>query len=129
MFDDYAKKLEELHFNVPKIFKQVAKLGAEHATNKAKEITDQEKLVDTGNYKRNWGATAIELDEETQGVMLENGVEYASHLEYGHRLRGGKGRYKGRFVGNRTLEDTAYFCLTKLDNALMRAIKKRAQGK
>ena len=128
MFDDYAKKIEELHFNAPKILKQVAIKGAEFATKQAKEITNQEGLVDTGYYLEKWGADNIELNAGTQAIRLQNNVEYASHLEYGHKLRDGK-KWKGKFVGDRSLQETSYFCIKELDNALMKMIKKRARGK
>lgn len=134
-FDDYAKKLEELGANVPKVFNQVAKRGAVHAENTAKELTDYEKLVDTGAYKRNWHAEVIE-DGKDYGITLQNNMEYASHLEWGHKLRGDipyavkrpykikrprnmeKGRYKGFFVGKRTLTDLEGWALIELRNEI-----------
>lgn len=104
-FKDYAKKLEALGENVPKVFKSVAKRGAVHAENTAKRLTDQEKLVDTGAYRRNWNAEGVELEKDVYAITLQNSMDYASHLEQGHRLRNGK-RWQGRFVGARTLSDT-----------------------
>ena len=104
-FKDYAKKLEALGENVPKVFKSVAKRGAVHAENTAKKLTDQEKLVDTGAYRRNWNAEGVELEKDVYAITLQNSMDYASHLEQGHRLRNGK-RWQGRFVGARTLSDT-----------------------
>ena len=48
MFDEYAKKLEELQQDVPKIFEKVAKKGAIKFVNEAQDRTDREGLVDTG---------------------------------------------------------------------------------
>lgn len=104
-FKDYAKKLEALGENVPAIFKQVAGRGAVHAENTAKQLTDKEKLVDTGAYRRNWNAEGVELEKDVYAITLQNSMDYASHLEQGHRLRNGK-RWQGRFVGARTLSDT-----------------------
>lgn len=123
MFDEYAKKLEELQVNAPKIFKRVALLGANYAVKKAKEITDNEGLVDTGNYRRNWFAERVEPEPNTYGVELQNTVEYASHLEYGHKTRGTT-KVKGKFVGQQALDDARYYCIKKLDDALDRAFKK-----
>lgn len=122
LFDYYAKKLKELNQDVPKIFKQTAKKGAIFFVKKATEITDQEQLVDTGNYWRGWHAEAVEVDDETHAISAINPVEYASHLEYGHRMRNGK-IWKGRFVGRRALDETAYYCVQQLDNALDKAYK------
>ena len=87
MFDDYAKKLKDIGADVPAVFETVAKNGAIKARNEAVKITDKEKLVDTGNYRRNWHGKAVELSNEAYGVQLENGVEYASHLEYGYSIK------------------------------------------
>ena len=127
LFDAYAKKLEELGQDVPKIFAKVAKKGAIKFANEAKDITDAEKLVDTGAYKRSWHAEAIEPTPEVYGVLCENNMEYASHLEFGHKLRNGK-RWKGRFVGRRALDETHVYCIEQLDKEVIKAMKKKAKG-
>ena len=124
MFDDYAKKLKELQEDVPKIFSRVAKKGAMKFVNEAKKRTDKEGLVDTGNYKRNWSAEAIEPLPEIYGVECKNSVEYASFLEYGHKTRGG-GKTQGKFVGKLSLEDTEFYCIEQLETALKKAYKKK----
>lgn len=123
MFDDYLKKIEKLTDDAPKIFRKVAVKGAVFFENKAKEITDLEHLVDTGNYKRNWTGKAIKNDD-VNIIVGSNDVEYASHLEYGHKLRNGR-RWKGRFVGDRSLQETAYYCLTQLDNEWQKLVKRK----
>lgn len=85
-FDDYYKKLEDLSENVPKIFKMVAGRGAVHFENTAKELTDKEKAVDTGAYRRNWNAEVIELNEGEYGIVCMNSMEYASFLEDGYEI-------------------------------------------
>lgn len=87
MFDEYAKKIEELGANSPKVFKTVALWGAKYAENTAKNITDKEGTVDTGNYKRNWSAHRIEPQKDIYGITLENNTEYASFLEDGYVLK------------------------------------------
>ena len=114
MFDEYAEKLKSIQADVPKVFKLVAKKGAIKAENEAKNITDKERLVDTGNYKRNWNGKQIEPQEDVFGVQLENPVEYASFLEEGHRMRNGK-RWRGRFVGRQALSEAHYYCIQQLD--------------
>ena len=131
MFEEYAKKLEELGENVPKVFNTVAKKGAIHARNTAIEITNREGLVDTGAYRRNWNGESGKTKNDTYAITLENSMEYASHLEYGHKLRGinenrkykikrpwnidvPNVRYKGFFVGARTLVDTEGYTLNLL---------------
>lgn len=107
---------------MPKIFKNVALRGAKFAENTAKEITDREKLVDTGNYRRNWFAERIEPEEGTYGIQLENSVEYASYLE------DGTGKIRGRKVGRQTIFETRYKCIQMLSDALDRAIRKHHES-
>ncbi|MCM1338794.1 MAG: HK97 gp10 family phage protein [Muribaculaceae bacterium] len=127
MFDSYAKKLASVQADVPKIFKATALKGAKFAENKAKELTDQENLVDTGNYRRNWNGERIEPQEGVYGVVLENSAEYASYLEDGHKLKNG-GRWNGRKVGRRTLDDTEFYCLEQLDKAFEKTYTKYHQS-
>lgn len=120
MFEQYIKKLENIHADVPKIFKTIALKGAKFAENKAKKLTDEEKLVDTGNYKRNWYAERIEPQPNVYGVLLENTVDYASHLEDGHNIKGG-GRWKGRKIGKRSIDEAEWYCIEQLDKAFEKA--------
>lgn len=123
MFDDYFKKINDLTGDATKVFRKVAIKGATFFENMAKEKTTEERLVDTGNYRRNWVGEAIKVGEDN-AILGSNGVEYASHLEFGHKLRNG-GRWQGRFVGDRSLQETAYHCITEFDKAWQRALKKR----
>lgn len=87
MFEEYAKKLEQLGENVPKVFNTVAKKGAIHARNTAIEITNREGLVDTGAYRRNWNGESGKTKNDTYAITLENSMEYASFLEDGYTIR------------------------------------------
>lgn len=127
MFDNYAEKLKKIGANVPAVFKRVAKLGAVKFRNEAVKITDKEKLVDTGNYKRNWTAEAIEPQNDVYGIVGGNTVNYASHLEYGHKLRNG-GRWKGRFVGRQAFDETEFYCLEQLDKAFEKLYTQYQRG-
>lgn len=122
LFDDYAKKLKDLNADVPAIFENVAKRGALRFRKEAVKLTDKEKLVDTGNYRRNWNAQSGLIAPETYAIEASNNVEYASHLEYGHKLRNG-GRWKGRFVGRRSLDETRYYCIQQLDDEFEKAYR------
>ena len=124
MFNEYAKKLKELEQDVPKIFEKVAKKGAIKFRNEAQDRTDKEGLVDTGAYKRNWLGKATEPLPAVYGVECTNNMEYASHLEYGHKLRNGK-RWKGRFVGELSMREAEYYCVQQLEKELEKAIKRK----
>ena len=123
MFDEYAKKLQKLQVDTPKIFKKVAKKTAIKFVNYAKKRTADEALVDTGAYRDHWDAETIEPTPGTYGILAINSMEYASYLEMGHRLKNGK-RWKGRFVGELSLADARYYAIQQLDEELDKAFIK-----
>ena len=126
MFDDYRKKLEDIGENSDKVFKKVAKQGAKFFEKEAVRLTDQEQLVDTGNYKRNWSGQQAEIEGE-QAIIGANPVEYASFLEEGHKLKNGK-RWRGRFVGRRAIDSTRYYCIKRLDDLYDKLFTKYQRG-
>lgn len=126
MFDEYRKKLEDIGANSDKVFKKVAKQGAVFFQKEAVRLTDQEKLVDTGTYKRNWTGEQTEIEGE-QAIIGANPIEYASFLEEGHKLRNGK-RWKGRFVGRRAFDETRYYVIKKLDDTFDKLFTKYQRG-
>lgn len=126
MFDEYRKKLEDIGANSDKVFKKVAKQGAKFFQKEAVRLTDQEKLVDTGTYKKNWTGEQAEIEGE-QAIIGANPVEYASFLEEGHKLRNGK-RWKGRFVGRRAMDELRYYCIKRLDDLFDKLFTKHHQS-
>ena len=50
-------------------------------------------------------------------------MDYASHLEQGHKLRNGK-RWKGRFIGELSLQSARYYAIRQLDDELNKAFIK-----
>lgn len=124
MYFDYMEKFEKLGEDVPKIFERVAKRGAIKFVNTAKKKTDEENLVDTGNYKRNWFAEAEQYAKDGFAIICQNSVEYASHLEWGHKTRNG-GRVKGKFVGYNSMGETEFYCLEQLEEELEKAYTKQ----
>lgn len=117
------QKLKELGKDVPQVFDIAAKKSAIQFVKAAKDITDEEGLVDTGNYKRNWYADATVIGNE-HVIYCENSAEYASHLEEGHKLKNG-GRYRGRFVGRRALDKAFSFCIDFLDKEIAKAMRRK----
>ena len=126
MFDEYRKKLEDIGANSDKVFKKVAKQGAKFFQKEAVRLTDQEKLVDTGTYRRNWTGEQAEIEGE-QAIIGANPVEYASFLEEGHKLRNGK-RWRGRFVGRRAMDELRYYCIKRLDDLFDKLFTKHHQS-
>lgn len=126
MFDEYRKKLEDIGENSDKVFKKVAKQGAIFFQKEAVRLTDQEKLVDTGTYRRNWAGEQAEIEGE-QAIIGANPIEYASFLEEGHKLRNGK-RWRGRFVGRRAMDELRYYCIKRLDDLFDKLFTKHHQS-
>ena len=127
MFDEYAKKFEQISEDVPKIFKDVARRGAIKFVNEAQDRTDREGLVDTGYYKDNWVGEMFNPQENVYGILGQNIAEYASFLEVGHRIKGTDRRFKGRFVGRMSLEEARYYCLKLLDDKFEKVFTKYNQ--
>ena len=126
MFDEYRKKLEDIGANSDKVFKKVAKQGAIFFQKEAVRLTDQEKLVDTGTYRRNWTGEQAEIEGE-QAIIGANPIEYASFLEEGHKLRNGK-RWRGRFVRRRAMDELRYYCIKRLDDLFDKLFTKHQQS-
>lgn len=126
MFDEFARDLKKLEADVPKIFTKVAKKGAVKFVKEAKKKTDKEGLVDTGAYKGAWFAEAVDLGG-VAAIDCTNNMDYAMHLEKGHKLRNG-GRWKGRFVGRQSILETSAYCYFQLANELDKAHNKYLKG-
>lgn len=87
MFKAYSEKIQQLKENAPKTLEKLVKRGAIHYRNTAVKLTDANKAVDTGYYKRNWEGAAVQTDKETYQIVGYNGVEYASFLEDGYSIK------------------------------------------
>ena len=48
----------------------------------------RETPVDTGELRRNWRTSSVRKRGNVIYFDLRNPTEYASYIEYGHRLRG-----------------------------------------
>ena len=66
--------------------------------------------VKSGNLRRGWtggkkmdaeafaDSLTVKKSGKTYTITVENNVEYASYVEYGHRTRGGKGFVQGKHM-------------------------------
>ncbi len=57
--------------------------------------------VDTGELKRSWELGEVHGEGKNISVEILNGMEYATEIEYGHRIVAGGsevGWYEGRFM-------------------------------
>ena len=116
-FQEFNKKLKKAEGLIPELFEKTAKKAGIMFVNNAKDETDKVGLVDTGNYKRNWTTDIGTQANKYWIVKCYNPVEYASFLEYGHKLRNGK-RWRGQFVGTRSLKIARNFAIKELRHEL-----------
>ncbi len=94
-------------------WEDLGKIAANKFVEEAKTETDLQRLVKTGNYRRNWTSDVDKKGKDTV-VKCINNAEYASHLEYGHRIVTRSGRDTGRktlgrFVGRTAIQNTRRF--------------------
>ncbi len=109
-FKDAKKVYLERKSAVSAIFEDVGDTAAKTFVAEAKKETSAQNLVKTGNYRRSWTAEVEKSGLDTS-VKCINEAEYASHLEYGHRIVTRTGRdtgkkTRGRFVGLISIKKT-----------------------
>lgn len=95
MFEDMHKRYEQRKDLIDQAFDDIGDEAAKIFINEAKNRTERKKLVDTGNYKRSWRAQVNKKGLNTE-IECINEAEYASHLEYGHRIVTRTGKDTGR---------------------------------
>lgn len=116
-FEQFNQAMHQTEGFIPLIFEKVAKKAAIKFVKEAKENTDKEGLVDTGAYKRNWTGDIANPARKYWVIKGFNPINYASYLEYGHRLRNGN-RWKGKFVGTLAIKKTEDFAVEELKKEL-----------
>lgn len=109
-FKDAKRVYLERKSAVSAIFEDVGDTAAKTFVAEAKKETSAQNLVKTGNYRRSWTAEVEKSGLDTS-VKCVNEAEYASHLEYGHRIVTRTGRdtgkkTRGRFVGLISIKKT-----------------------
>lgn len=122
-FEQYYAKMRNIEDVVPKIFEKVAKKSGIKFVKEAKDKTDKEGLVDTGAYKGAWHSDVGEIKQKFWIIKGLNSMNYASHLEQGHKTPSG-GRWKGRFVGKYALDKAREFAHKELEQELGSLYKK-----
>lgn len=110
MFEDMRKKFEQRRELIENALEDIGDETAKIFVNEAKNRTERKKLVDTGNYKRSWRAQVNKKGLQTE-IECINEAEYASHLEYGHRIVTRTGQDTGRktqaqLVGRDSVKNT-----------------------
>lgn len=96
-FDEFVAKLEKIDSSGTKL-NQFVSQEAENLIGHTKDNTP----VDTGQLRNGWKRTQAAKGR----VTVYNNTEYAAHVEYGHRTRGGKGFVKGSKMLHRGMLQT-----------------------
>lgn len=82
----------------PREFKALVVQVAQELSDRAKGKTPVSKRDDKpkgGHLKDNWHIGKIQKRGNEYSIEVSNNTEYAEHVEYGHRTRGGKGFVPG----------------------------------
>ena len=95
MFENMRDKYQERASRIDEAFEDIGDEAVKIFLSEAVKRTTRKKLVKTGNYRRSWRAEAKKAGKDTV-VDCINEAEYASHLEYGHRIVTRTGRDTGR---------------------------------
>lgn len=95
--NEFAKTLENAQGN----YKKEAKKLLNEIGMKLKAGVVLKTPVDTGVLRRSWKYKTI---NENEGI-LSNSVHYASHVEYGHRTRGGKSFVDGVYMLEKSVKE------------------------
>lgn len=89
--DDMEKKLKKMMETYPRELEQYVIRLARDLQGAVKEKTP----VHNGHLRENWKVGKIKKIGNEYVIEVYNNVEYAAHVEFGHRTRGGKGFVKG----------------------------------
>ena len=95
--DELAKTLDNAQDN----YKKEAKKLLNEIGMKLKTRVVLKTPVDTGVLRRSWKYKTI---DENEGI-LSNSVHYASHVNYGHRTRGGKSFVDGVYMLEKSVKE------------------------
>ena len=95
--DEFAKTLNNAQDN----YKKETKKLLNEIGMKLKTRVVLKTPVDTGVLRRSWKYKTI---NENEGI-LSNSVHYASHVEYGHRTRGGKSFIDGVYMLEKSVKE------------------------
>ncbi len=99
-FETFVKTFEVLQKNFEQFLRQFLLEMANRVISKVKPKTP----VDTGALKSEWQIGEVTISEDKLEVEIINGQEYASYIEYGHRLTNGKWQ-EGKFMLTISIDD------------------------
>ena len=92
--DEFEKQLSKMiEKEYPQEFKKMVLQIADELQGKVKQLTPKSKHG--GRLRDGWKVGDIEKRGNEYYIEVYNNVEYAEHVEYGHRTRGGKSFVEG----------------------------------
>lgn len=92
-FDEFEKKLNKIINEAPEA---IEKFLSEIADETIAETQFNTPVV-SGNLRRSWGRSDITREGNDFTVEVGSNLEYAQHVEYGHKTKNG-GFVKGQFI-------------------------------
>lgn len=95
-FDQLNRKLADAVKRLPEVSNQFLDMEAEVLNTRVKRLTP----VKTGHLRLHWKRTKA----SNAKARVYNNVEYAGHVEYGHRTKGG-GLVKGRYMLHKAMAE------------------------
>lgn len=110
MFENAVNAYKKRKERYNAAWEELGNITAARFISEAKVETSIQNLVKTGNYRGSWTSDVVKKGKDTV-VKCINNAEYASHLEFGHRIvtrsghdtgRKTQGRFVGRIAMNRT---------------------------
>lgn len=146
------KALEALQNDIPEIMDNLAVQEGEHAVKEARRICKQEKIVNLGDYRRNFkcGTKALR-NGNLYTIDFYNNLDYAKPLEYGFRKHYVPGHYlsghwrdeypnglvvgakqgfvPGKYVLKRAKSNTEKTAAARLERKYLQELKKRGLDK
>lgn len=87
----YCEALEALQDQFPAMMLNMVRQEGQYAVRRAKSITQQEHIINTGDYLRSWEIGEPVISGDSYAIEVHNNLHYAIHLEYptrGHYVPG-----------------------------------------
>lgn len=108
---NFDKFIEKVDADISKHFESELKKLRKKALKTARLKTP----VDTGRLRRSWKVVPL----NSNSIKVMNNTNYAIHVEYPHRKRGGKGIVEGQYM----LRDTFQELKQEMPNILTNILK------
>lgn len=119
--DGIEKAFKEYRGKIfPKDMKKVISILAKALYVSVKKNTP----VDTGTLRRSWIISKIQLNDAGEySIVLQNNMEYALYVEYGHRTKGNRW-VGGQFFALKSLNNLKDMSKKDMEKLILKSLKK-----